>query len=241
MSSTRDARPLPLYYQVKQALEREIERMQPGDALATEPELEKRFGVSRITVRRALDELAAEGLIVRQQGRGTFVREPQITHDLVKLRSWTEAMRQLGYEPQVGSCKIEVVEPSHDIRGMLGLGGAERVVHIWRVRLANDEPLCVMSNYVPERLVPNLEREGLKDDSVYATLLAYDLRPVRAEDTVEARPAREREAELLRIPAWSPLLQVTRLSFDPAGNPLEVAVVASRADRYRYTVHFTAE
>ena len=235
------AGPLPLYAQLREALQREIETvMKPGDALPTEAELGQRFGVSRITIRRAMDELVAEGLVVRQQGRGTFVRKPPITQELTELLSWTSAMRRLGFSPETMRCEIDVIEPPRAIGAMLNLAPGERVVRVRRLRGAAGGVICIMSNYVPASLLPDLPRTGLRDDSLYATLLAHDLRPARIEDTVEARPATTAEAELLQIDPGSPLLQITRLSSDATGRPLDVAVVSSRADRYRYSVRYTA-
>jgi GntR family transcriptional regulator len=232
---------LPLYAQVKETLRRDIESsMKPGDALPAEPELQSHFGVSRITVRRALDELVSEGLVVRQQGRGTFVREPQITQDLSQLISWTLSMRQMGYEPSTASCEIDLVEPSQDIAAMLNLEPGERVLHIRRLRCANGEPICIMTNYLREELAPGVRQNGLVDDSVYATLLSNGAKPTRVKDKVEARAAGEWESRHLGIPVSSPLLQVIRLASSHTGRPLYVAVVASRADRYSYTVHFGA-
>lgn len=230
---------IPLYAQVKQALQAEIEaHLKPGDALPSEPELEKRFNVSRITVRRALDELVSEGLIVRQQGRGTFVRQQPIAQELTRLLSWSAQMRQMGLEPSSSNGEIEVVEPTREQAVQLELRPGERVVRVRRLRLANDEPICIMTNYIPEALVPGLAARGLVNDSLYATLAEYGIRAARAEDRVEARAATEWEAHLLQIGKWAPLLQVTRLTRDSANKPLYIAVVANRADKYVYTVHF---
>ena len=111
-------------------------------------------------------------------------------------------------------------------------------MRIRRLRLANDEPICIMTNYIPRSLVPGLEAKGLVDDSLYATMATYGVKAVRAEDRVEARAATEWEAHMLGIGKWSPLLQVTRLTLDAANKPLYIAVVANRADKYVYTVHF---
>lgn len=233
---------LPLYAQVAMLLREEIRTTrQPGDSLPTEPELMDRFGVSRITIRRALDELVAEGLVVRQQGRGTFVRERQITQDLSQLASWTNAMRSQGYDPQTVSTEIDVLEASPDLKAMLDLGAYERLLRIQRVRYANGEPICVMTNYIAERLIPDLKRSGLTDDSLFVTLASHGYYPVRAEDTVEARPATEAEAAALHLDVGAPLLQVTRRSFDRKGRPLDVAIVANRSDRFRYTVRVGIE
>jgi GntR family transcriptional regulator len=214
--------------------------MKSGDSLPTEPELEKRFNVSRITVRRALDELVSEGLITRQQGRGTFVREQPIAQELPLLLSWSAQMRQMGLEPSSASCEIELVEPTREQAAQLELLPTERVVRIRRLRLANNEPICIMTNYIPERLVPGLISRGLVDDSLYATVALYGVRPARAEDRVEARAATEWEAHMLQIGKRAPLLQVTRLTRDAANRPLYIAVVTNRADKYVYTIHFGA-
>lgn len=214
--------------------------MKPGDALPSESELEKRFQVSRITVRRALDELVSEGLIVRQQGRGTFVREQPIAQELTLLLSWSAQMRQMGLEPSSSHCELALVEPTKEQAMMLQLAPGEQVVSIRRLRLANSDPICIMTNYIPYTLVPGLVTKGLVDDSLYATMAAYGVSAVRAEDRVEARSATEWEAHMLQISRWSPLLQVTRLTRDVANKPLYIAVVANRADKYVYTVHFGA-
>ena len=230
---------LPLYVQVKQVLQEEIEsRMKPGDILPSEPELEKRFNVSRITIRRALDELVTEGLIVRLQGRGTFVREQPIVQELPRLLSWSAQMRQMGFEPSSASCEIELVEPTKEQTAQLKLSTGERLVRIRRLRYANDEPICIMTNYLPETFVPGLVEQGLVNDSLYSTLPQFGLRPVYAEDRVEARNATEWESAQLQISKWTPLLQVTRLTRDATNKPLYIAVVANRADKFVYTVHF---
>jgi len=230
---------LPLYAQVKNEIRNEIEnRLKPGDILPTEPELEKRFTVSRITIRRALDELESEGFIVRQQGRGTFVREQPIAQELPQLISWSEQLRQKGLEPKSASCEIELTEPTKEQAVLLNLSPGERVVRIRRLRCANDEPICIMINYIPEVLVPGLVEQGLVDDSLYATFPKYGLKPVRAEDRVEARSASDREASQLQINKSAPLLQVTRLTRDSANKPLYISIVVNRADKFVYTVHF---
>jgi GntR family transcriptional regulator len=235
MSPIKEGGSEPLYLQVKQALQRDIEReMHPGQALPAEPELEKRFGVSRITIRRALDELESEGLIIRRQGRGTFVREPPIMQEMSTLFSWTYAMRRMGYEIETRRCEIDLIEPSRELSSWLQLALQQRVVRIRRLRYAAGAPVCLMTNYLPEGLIPDLLEQGLRHESLYTTLVEHQLIPVHAADRVEARAATAWEAELLQIAPQSPLLQVTRISYDAGGHPLDVAVVSSRADRYSY-------
>lgn len=233
--------PLPLYAQVMRALQEEIEcEMKPGDALVSEPELERRFKVSRITVRRALDELVSLGLIVRQQGRGTFVREQPIAHELSLLLSWSAQMRRIGYEPKSSDCMVQAVEPAKEHAAMLELAPGERVVRIYRLRYANDEPICIMINSVPEVLVPGLVERGLVNDSFYETIFGYGVRPASTEDKVVARLANQREARLLGISRRSPLLEITRLARDANNKPIYLATVTNRADKYVYMIRLEA-
>ncbi|MBN9390738.1 MAG: GntR family transcriptional regulator [Chloroflexi bacterium] len=239
MSIVNPNSPLPLYAQVKETLQREIEQnMQPGQLLPIEPELEKRFGVSRVTIRRALEELESDGLIIRKQGRGTFVREPKIAQELTRLKSWGETIRQSGLEPQTLYSEIDVLEPTQEISQSLALPPGTPLVRVRRLRYASGDPICIMTNYLPQNLIPNLEQTGLVNDSIYQTMAYHNLKPVRAFDKVEARPATPWEAGQLQVPADFPLLEVTRLVYDATGKPLYLAVITNRSDKYVYTVHF---
>jgi GntR family transcriptional regulator len=228
---------VPLYVQIREALSEEIAGMQPGSAVATENELERRFGVSRITVRKAIDDLVVEGLLERQQGRGTFVRDRKLTHELNKITSWTEQLKTLGYEPGTTHAERAVVEPPRRVSNILRLGEGERVVRLRRLRLADNLPVSIMVNYLPEDLVPGLVDFGVEHESLYEHLeSSYGLVPATAIDTVEAREADEQEAELLKIEPWSPVISVTRIGHLDDGTPLEVALVTSRGDKYQYKV-----
>ena len=228
---------LPLYAQIKNAILNQIEReFKPGDILPGEAELEKRYKVSRITIRRALDELVSDGIVIRKQGKGTFVREKRITQELPRLLSWSTQMKQMGFTPKSISCEIMVVEPTKEQLNMLELSEGQKLVRIRRLRCLNNEPVGIMTNYLPERLVPNLKEEGLVDDSLYATLAKYGIKPSSAEDVVEARMPSASEASQLRINRHIPLLQVTRLTRDINLKPLYIAVVANRSDKYVYTI-----
>ena len=234
--------PLPLYAQVKEALQREIEKnMRPGQSLPIEPELEKRFGVSRVTIRRALEELETDGLIIRKQGRGTFVREPKIAQELTRLVSWGETIRQGGLEPQTRHTEIDLVEPSPEMVNSLKLIPGTKIVRVRRLRYASDEPICIMTNFMPQGLIPHLEQTGLIKDSIYETMAHFNLKPVRAFDKVEARAATAWEAGQLQVPDGFPLLEVKRIVYDSTGKPLYLAIITNRSDKYVYTVHFGSQ
>ncbi len=235
----------PLYRQVADTLRAEIGGLAQGAALASEADLERRFSVSRITVRRALDLLAQSSLVVRRQGSGTFVARPKVAEQLGVLHSWTDGMRALGLEPRTVDCAMLRVEPPDWVAQALGLDpgtdadGArpKTVLRLQRLRYAGEEPLCLMVDYLRPSYVPDLAERGLLGESLYETLeQRYSLRLDRVEDTVTAKDASAFEAGLLGIAAGAPVLHVTRVTYLPAGEPLGAATVVSRADRYAYHV-----
>jgi GntR family transcriptional regulator len=230
--------PVPLYHQLKDIISKMIESSyHPGDLLPAEPEMERMFGVSRMTVRLAMNALMEEGLVDKQRGRGTFVRSPKITHNLMAISSWTEQMLERGLQPRTVETEIALMEPPKKIAMLLHTAEGEKVIRIRRVRYANEEPMCIMINYLKESVAPGLDKRELSDDSLYGFLeKEYRVRFTKAQETVEAREASEYEAEKLHIQAWSPVLFVTRLSYLPDGNPAEVVHLTSRADRYQYQI-----
>lgn len=228
---------IPLYVQIREKLRSEMSQMEPGDPLPPELELEKKFQVSRITVRRAVEELAAEGLLVRQRGKGTFLQRPKLTHELSTITSWTQQLKTLGYSPKTAHRKVLKEQPSSHVIEALRLDATEAVIRIQRVRLASREPISYMINYVPLRLVPGFMDRKFTDESLYEVMERdYGLVPAMAVDTVGTRPASDEEAEALHIERRAPVLSVRRISYLKDGSPLELAIVASRGDRYQYQV-----
>ena len=228
---------VPLYMQLREKLREDLSQMKPGEAIPTEHELEVRFGVSRMTVRNAVNDLAVEGLLVRHQGRGTFVQEVKLTHELNMITSWTEQLAALGYAARTSDLEIEAIYAPKRIAHDLGLNAGDQVFVVRRVRVAFEEPVTLMVNYLPVRLVAGLNEKFSLRESLYKTLEAeYGLIPARAVDTVETRAATDEEAKRLKIERWDPVLCVTRLSYLSDERPLEVAVAISRGDRYQYRV-----
>lgn len=228
---------IPLYVQIREKLRSQLAQMEPGDPIPAEAELGEKFRASRITVRRAVEDLVAEGLLTRQQGRGTFVQRPKLTHELSRITSWTEQLRTLGFAPKTAHRKVRREKAPTHILEALRLNKGEEVVRIERVRLANREPISYMINYLPSRLIPGFHQRKFTDESLYEVLERdYGLKPDMSVDTVGTRPASEEEADALRVERKAPVLSVRRISYLEDGTPLELAVVASRGDRYQYQV-----
>jgi GntR family transcriptional regulator len=230
----------PLYRQVEQALRAEIaERWQPGEAIPTEAELERRFGVSRITIRRAVHELVQAGLLSRRQGSGTFVARAKVTEELGVLHSWPDEMRIQGLEPRTVDCEmLQIVPPAWVVQALrLDADAREHVLRVQRLQYNGDEPLCLMIDHLRVRFVPSLPREDVMARGLYETLeKRHGLTLAWAEDTVTARTATVFETALLGITNGDPVLQVTRTVYLADDEPLDAAIVVSRADRYAYHV-----
>jgi GntR family transcriptional regulator len=228
---------IPLYAQIRDILRAEVGGMEPGDAIPSEPELQARFAVSRITLRKAVDDLVTEGLLVRQQGRGTFVQKLKVTHELNSITSWTEQLLAIGQVPRTLHLETEEIAAPSRIARDLKLRAHDTAFVLRRLRLVNDEPLTLIVNYLPSRLVPGFAAKAPQRESLYETLIKdYGLVAARAVDMVETRSATDEEAKRLRIDPWDPLLCVTRVSYLADGRPLEVGVAISRGDRYQYRV-----
>ena len=228
---------IPLYVQIREKLRSQLAQMEPGDPIPVEAELGEKFRASRITVRRAVEDLVAEGLLTRQQGRGTFVQRPKLTHELSLITSWTEQLRTLGFTPKTAHRKVRLENAPRYLIEALRLDYDEQVIRIERVRLASREPISYMINYLPARLVGVFHQRKFTEESLYEVLERdYGLKPAMSVDTVGTRPASEEEADALRIERKAPVLSVRRVSYLEDGTPLELAVVASRGDRYQYQV-----
>jgi GntR family transcriptional regulator len=224
---------------IRRHLENEISGgLEPHQRLPGERELAELLGVNRLTVRRALDEMERDGLIYRVQGAGTFVRPHQITKSF-EFSSFSEDMRVRNMVP--GSLSLETSLESAGMRigYALGLSPATPVVHIRRVRTADGTPLCLEDSYLPAALVAGLET-GIEGDSLYADLSRrFDLRPERADQTIQATVLDEESAARLLVPAFSPAFRVERTAFDSRDRAVEYAESLYRGDRYSYNLSIT--
>ncbi|SEL06520.1 GntR family transcriptional regulator [Nonomuraea pusilla] len=203
----------------------------PHDRLPPERSLAEEFGLSRLTVRRVLDELEQEGLVYRVRGSGTFAGEPRIAKS-VELTSFTEDMRARGLRPGSSPVTRELVPAGADVGYALRLSPSEEVLRLTRVRTADGEPMCLERTHLPAALVPG----GLDlDGSLYEELARrYDIVPRRAEQTINATVLGPDDAEALQVAAFSPAFLVRRTAYDDRGRPVERAESLYRGDRYAY-------
>jgi GntR family transcriptional regulator len=224
----------PKYRLLRDAIAALIRDLSPGSVVPTERELCERFGVSRGTVRQALDLLVAEQRIHRHQGKGTFVAKAKIDR-MLELTSHTESIRARGMEPASRLIGVTRGPAEADVAVMIGLAEGDEVLQIERVRLADEEPVALELLYLDAKRFDGIAAALGESQSLYQALRAgYGVELAWAEETIEAGGAPEREARLLGIPAGAPVLLFCRQSFDSGGLPVEFVRSVYRGDRFRF-------
>lgn len=227
--------PIPLYYQLHRLFLRAIRRgeWRPNQRLPNEDSLAVFYQVSKITVRQALRDLEQDGLIRREQGRGTFVAEPKLEHGPRELTSFSEEMGKLGKVASSHVLACEVMRCPPDIAGKLNLAGSGMVFHLRRTRLAGGEPLAIQTAWIPAALVNGIERTDFTHASLYRVLAEeFGLIPERAVEVHRAMDADAGEAALLGVRRSLACLSVERATVLPDGRPMELVYSLFRGDRY---------
>lgn len=228
--------PVPLYQQVRNALEAEIrEGKYEGGRLPSERELCERFQVSRMTTRQALKELEREGLIRSHVGKGTFVNEPKIEQQLSNLTGFSQDISKRGARPSSKVLKAQIIPANPSLASILKLMQGAEVVELSRLRLSNDLPLCIETAYIPHYLCPDILKNDFSQESLYAVFQRnYGHRLMRAEQTMEASLAIGRELELLHLTPPAAVLRIERLTYTQNDILLEYVISAYRGDRYKF-------
>ena len=229
--------PMPLYFQLRTVMEEMIAsgRWLPETLLPSERELCERFSISRITVRQALAELCQRGRLVRSHGRGTFVADAQLRRDLFPLIGFSEDIRRHGQVPGTRVLRFEIAPASPVVARALQIEATERIVLLRRLRLANGQPLGLETAHLPVHLFPGIFEEDFEDRSLYELLRQrYGVMPARANQQWQAVGCSAIDARLLRVKEASPVLSITRTTFDQNGRPFEHVECFFRGDKYVY-------
>ena len=225
--------PTPLYYQLAQAIEGAISggSLPTGSKLENEVLLAQRYGLSRPTVRRAVQELVDKGLLVRKRGVGTQVIQPHVRRS-VELTSLYDDLARGGEEPTTEVLSLDRVPAPAAVAEELDLPAGEDVVVLRRLRRSHGEPLALLTNHLPGRFSPTVEE--LTERGLYQYLRAQGVHLRVAHQRIGARLARSEEARLLGEPPRSALLTMERVAFDDEGNPVELGRHVYRASRYDF-------
>jgi len=227
-------RPEPLWHQAEQALRGLIEKGEwaTGTQIPNEDRLGTMLGISRITLRHALQNLEEAGLVRREHGRGTFVRSATVVAGARGLTSFTEEMVTLGLVVGTKLLKAEIVAAASDVADALDIEAGVEVVRLRRLRLGNNAPIGIQTAHLPAARFPGLYEEAGQMGSLYETLRnRYGTAPVEAREVYRVGLVSAEDAELIGQPAGTPAFVVERIAFDDKG-PFEFTVSTMRADRY---------
>lgn len=232
--------PIPFYIQLKETIREKIEKgeWKPGDQIPGEAELGEMFDISRTVIRQALQELTYEGLINREKGRGTFVAKPKINESLVQsLTGFHQDMSNRGMAPRSQVLKQELVPASPKIAGFLKLEPGTPVIEIQRLRFIANEPIVLVTTYLPYARCQNLIHADLSFQSLYDFIEnECGILISRGRRTIEAVLASEYEAQMLKIEKGAPLMLLNSISYLADGTPIEYYHAVHRGDRSRFEV-----
>lgn len=227
--------PVPLYHQLAEQLGAAINggELQPGDPFENEVALAQRLSVSRPTVRRAIQELVGQGLLLRRRGLGTTVANRKI-HRRAELTSLYDDLSRVGDTPTTRVLTLERVRDER-VANALDLPADTEFLAIVRLRSSGDAPLAVLRNWLPPS-VSDITREELEGDGLYALLRERGVRPVVAHESIGARTATAAERRYLGIRSSEPVLTMTRSAFDAVGKPVEFGDHCYRSANYAIEV-----
>ena len=229
----------PLYVQLMEELETSIRNgvYKPGDKIMTEAEMAKEYGVSLITVRKAVGSLMEKGLVVRKQGKGTFVTKPKYSRNMKKLQSFTEMCEQMGVKPGAQVLENRLIMADKKVADRLGIEPGSNVVYISRLRLADGEPVQVEKSYFPLKYAFLLE-EDLNNGSMFECLKEKaGAKVASSEKMIELCRATAEEAALMDVKKGDYLLFVKSTAYDENGEPMYAGIQLINGDRFSLYVY----
>ncbi len=232
----------PLYIQLAEDISSRIRGgdLCPGDRVASEPELMRLHAVSRATAVKALEHLERSGLVRREQGRGTFVREPHLVQRQPVLGSFSEQVRRHGHVPTQRLVELAEVAASDEPEAAQWFGDDAELVRIARLRIVDGAAVGVHATVLRSETVA---QAGIADSSfaradasLYALLDGAGVHVVEADEHLQAIAASKQEAKALGVKPGAPLMRVVRVSFGSNGSPIEVTDARYVGDRFDYSV-----
>ena len=246
MTESVKSGPVPRYYQLMEFIRERIRSGEwtPGMAIPSERELCERYGISRMTARQAVTELVNEGLLYREQGKGTFVGRgrPKIPQQLMSLTGFTEDIRAREQRPGARVLEAGMLNADDAIADALRIKPGQPVYRLRRLRLADAEPLAIETVFVSFIGCERLLDYDFEQESLYRVLSEiFDMPPIAADQEIEADLPSADEARLLEIATGIPILRTRRITSTRRGQPIEYAVSIYRGDKYRFFTRLVRE
>jgi GntR family transcriptional regulator len=230
---------MPLYAQLKETIIADISSgvLVPGDQLPSQRELCRRYEMSHMTVRRALDELKNEGVIQAIAGKGFFVAERKQTAEVGSLNGFAEHMHSLGLMPKTQVLKAELIPASTLIAKHLRIDIGAEVAYLHRLRYVDDRPFSLTTAYLVHRLCPGILEHDLENESLFTTLReVYDLHPTSSTSFIEAQLATEDTAAQMGLTLPEALLVKEQITYTQTGQAIEFSRSLLRGERYHLRV-----
>lgn len=229
----------PLYVQLMEELEHNIQAgvYKPGDKIMTENEMAKAYGVSLVTVRKAVGSLMEKGLVVRKQGKGTFVTKPKSSRNMKYFQSFSDMCEQRGIKSGARMLENRLVEADEKIAKRLGVEAGSQIIYICRLRFADMEPVVIEKSYFPLKYAFLLGAK-FEDNSLFGFLKEKaGVEICNSEKLIELCRATAKEAELLEIKKGDPLLFVKSTAYDDNGDPIHAGIQIVNGEKFPLHVY----
>ena len=235
------ASPVPLYIQIDEELRGQIEsgELGPLAQVPSETDLAEHFGVSRMTARKALDRLVADGMLFRQPGKGTFVAPTKIAHGASQGLSFSAAMAAQGLDCETRVLEAEIVAAPSNVARALSLPAGAQAIFLRRLRVVDGEPSAIHLSYLPSRLSALLEAD--LSGSLSDLMSSIGARVERSEDNVEAVLAAGDEAQLLNVPEGSPLVLISGTAYSAGNEPIHYTEALYPGGRWQFSLQVSRE
>ncbi|WP_411738558.1 GntR family transcriptional regulator [Peribacillus sp. S4] len=229
----------PLYMQLKQSIIEDINKgiYSPGERLPTETELCDIYGVSRITVRKAVLDLVEEGLLIRQQGKGTFVQYPKVKRELFAVNGHAEYMSELGKIPQTKILSFGIIPAPANISKSLEITPESDVLELQRILYYDNQPLTLEISHYSLKVLPNLNEHVHNSVSMYDIIKhKYNITPVHNTKLLNMVLANADEAKFLECEVGDPLFKVEKVAYDAKKQPIHSSYLYYPANRVTFTI-----
>lgn len=228
---------IALYDQLKSKIREKIEsgEMEEGQKIPTEKELCEIFGVSRATVRKAVNDLHDENILIKKQGKGTYVKASQINQSLEKFYSFSEELKKRGLEEKAEMLEFKIIMQDDNLQKTMGSINKEEVFLIKRLRLVDDKPYAIETSYIPVRIVPELSMELVKNNGLYNSMRNLGVKLGHATEKFGAVNMRKDEAFYLNTDLNEAGIKLTRKTYQE-DEMVEYCRSIIRGDVFTYTV-----